>query len=637
MNLVILPLILFVTCLEINYSYGFNDTLNSFIQDNRTETGKFNYPDDIISGKTGEIYVADSNNHRIQKFSNDGKFIIDWKVNDTACEPKPYDNRLKFSMDSLDNLYIIGTCDFLVKKFSKEGTFVGGIDRDNTSYKFQSFNVPAITIGSDDSIYLVDGYEKNFTIVKFSKNFTLVDRWKINPDFYFITDLVSDDKNNLYLTSYNNDTVLKYSQDGTFLNKWRTSNDTVNVVNGPLSIVHDPHGFIYVLTGWDQVLKYSTDGTELDLIRGEDKFDNNRRSGFSALTIDQSGNIFTTNSYSNRIQKFSSNGSFVTSWGNNYNDQFFYIKKVIKMNDANNNIYVVDDWTANDTNTFNLIKKFSKDGILIDSWKLPNYSPNSWKSFDIQDITSDKTGENLYVLIKTSGYHNDDDNLIRNFSNNGTLIDSWGREGHNQTDLQYPVSMAIDKDENLYILNSEPIYGDRKGISGVHQIKQFSNNGSFLTSWGSVGDYDGKKIQPVTEIDVFKNPVAVNVDYDKNIYVLDKGIDEDNPVILKFTNNGNLISKISIPLLLEKESYVLPLIMIDAANSFYIYSTPSFASSEPPRILKFDDKGRVTEILYIDNDDYEFGYYYSPSFSNFIVLPDSIILANYHEIMRYIK
>uniref|UniRef100_A0A1X7TY24 6-bladed beta-propeller n=1 Tax=Amphimedon queenslandica TaxID=400682 RepID=A0A1X7TY24_AMPQE len=35
--------------------------------------GQFQYPRDIAINSQGLVYVADANNHRIQKFSPDGK------------------------------------------------------------------------------------------------------------------------------------------------------------------------------------------------------------------------------------------------------------------------------------------------------------------------------------------------------------------------------------------------------------------------------------------------------------------------------------------------------------------------------------------------------------------------------------
>lgn len=40
--------------------------------------GQFNFPYDVAVDASGNIYVADSNNHRIQKFDSSGNFLLKW-------------------------------------------------------------------------------------------------------------------------------------------------------------------------------------------------------------------------------------------------------------------------------------------------------------------------------------------------------------------------------------------------------------------------------------------------------------------------------------------------------------------------------------------------------------------------------
>ena len=424
-----------------------------------------------------------------------------------------------------------------------------------------------------------------------------------------------------------------------FIGSWKTYNDTdylesVNQVIKPIDISSDSDDNIYVLTGWDQIMKYSSNGTKLaKFVYLKDELDNNRQHQLSSLTVDQSENIFTANTYSNRIQKFFNDGDFITSWGNNYNDQFFKITGISK--DLENNIYVADEWTANDSNSFNLIKKFSNNGTLIDSWKFPRYEEygkHTWpySTFhNIQDMMTDKKG-NIYFLFDDIS----DGDKLQKFSNNGTLIDSWGKSGNAPSYLQYPISLSLDNDENVYVLDSEPIFGDKKGFLGVHQIKKFSNNGTFITSWGSTGDYHGQKIEPVTKIDAFTNPEAFEIDNEENVLVLDKGdaFVKPNPLVLKFSNIGELISKSTI-YIGDEDLFLIPLIKSGHDGEFYVYERDHSFMGNDDRILKFDSKGRNIEIIYIDD------LKASSFVDRFLILPDSMILADiiYNDIYKIKK
>jgi len=52
---------------------------------NGTATGQFRYPDGIgVDSRQGNVYVADTNNNRIQMFDDYGKFIRTWGSLGTA-------------------------------------------------------------------------------------------------------------------------------------------------------------------------------------------------------------------------------------------------------------------------------------------------------------------------------------------------------------------------------------------------------------------------------------------------------------------------------------------------------------------------------------------------------------------------
>jgi DNA-binding beta-propeller fold protein YncE len=49
-----------------------------------TSDGRFNVPHSIAFDAMSNIYVSDTNNHRIQKFTSDGSFITKWGTEGNA-------------------------------------------------------------------------------------------------------------------------------------------------------------------------------------------------------------------------------------------------------------------------------------------------------------------------------------------------------------------------------------------------------------------------------------------------------------------------------------------------------------------------------------------------------------------------
>ena len=55
------------------------------------QTGKFAYPQGIATGQSGNVYVTDLGNRRVQEFDNNGNFLTTWAIkgsgNGTFQEP----------------------------------------------------------------------------------------------------------------------------------------------------------------------------------------------------------------------------------------------------------------------------------------------------------------------------------------------------------------------------------------------------------------------------------------------------------------------------------------------------------------------------------------------------------------------
>ena len=80
------------------------------------------------------------------------------------------------------------------------------------------------------------------------------------------------------------------------------------------------------------------------------------------MDTDTTGNVYVADRYNNRIQEFSPNGTYITSWGSegSENGQFKYPAGVA-IDASSGNVYVAD--TDN-----HRIQKFSPSGNFLGSW-----------------------------------------------------------------------------------------------------------------------------------------------------------------------------------------------------------------------------------------------------------------------------
>ncbi len=80
-----------------------------------TEDGQFFHPGAVAVDSSDNVYVADSTNHRIQKFDSDGTFITKWGSRGEGDGQFTHPQRA--ALDSSDNVYVADGSNNRIQKF----------------------------------------------------------------------------------------------------------------------------------------------------------------------------------------------------------------------------------------------------------------------------------------------------------------------------------------------------------------------------------------------------------------------------------------------------------------------------------------------------------------------------------------
>ena len=204
-----------------------------------------------------------------------------------------------------------------------------------------------------------------------------------------------------------------------------------------------------------------------------------------SVAADSSGNLYVTESTNNRVQKFTSDGVYLTQWGS------LSIPFGIAV-DSSDNVYVAEYNGSR-------ITKFTSNGIYLTQWG--TYGTGNGQFVGPNDVAVDSNGY-VYVVDR----HN---NRIQKFDSNGTYLAQWGSSGNGNGQFSEPWGLAVDGSNNVYV-------ADR----GNSRIQKFTSNGAFLLKWGSNGE--------------LSFPRDLATDSAGNLYVTDSG----NHRVQKFTNSG---------------------------------------------------------------------------------------------------
>src|SRR5438270_9659517 len=172
---------------------------------------------------------------------------------------------------------------------------------------------------------------------------------------------------------------------------------------------------------------------------GKGQFDNPR-----GIAIDGAGNMFVADTDNGRIEKFSQNGTFVTSIGP------FEAPSGIAIDRAGN-IYVAE------VGSKHRIQKLGPDGTFIAQWAPGLYGPRK--------IT---IGPDDSIYVVDSGR-----NRIVKFSPDGQVLASWGGDGSADGQFSGVSSVAVDPaTDRVYVADSMN-----------RLIEVFDSGGKFLTKW----------------------------------------------------------------------------------------------------------------------------------------------------------
>ena len=84
--------------------------------------GKFKRPFDVAIDSQGMVYVAENLNHRVQKFTPDGKFVM--VIGEHRFQPEKLDHPISLAVDHMDNVYVGEEENKHVSLFTCNGEFL---------------------------------------------------------------------------------------------------------------------------------------------------------------------------------------------------------------------------------------------------------------------------------------------------------------------------------------------------------------------------------------------------------------------------------------------------------------------------------------------------------------------------------
>ncbi len=524
-----------------------------------TGNGEFNNPAGVaVSGTT--VYVADSFNHRIQKFTVDSvaaTFVISWGTTGiTGTANSQFNTPLALAVDSAGYVFVADTNNHRIQKFDSDGNYStqwGTLGPGNSE-----FNGPCGIAFGSGWIYVAD--TQNNRIQVFDPTGAFSTTWGTpgngNGQFNKPTGIAVDSFGDVYVADSDNNRIQKFDGAGTFLTTWGITGTQLGQFMRPTGVAVDSSSNVYVVdSGNNRIQVFGSFGNLITAWgtygSGDGQFalvsgiavdssgnsyvadtGNNRIQKFGPLPIstppktspltfifevgasgagdgqfnyptdialDGAGNVYVVDTNNSRIQKFDSSGKYSTQWGS-YGEADGQFSNPTGIAISGTNVYVADHGNSR-------VQVFDTNGGFSASW--PITSPTG--------IALDSAG-NFYIT--------DDINImVYKCDSSGGLVTQWGGMGVDDGKFVGLGDVAINTAGEVFVIDT---------YIGSSRIQKFTNTGSFLAKFGSYGTDNGQF-----------DATGLAIDRGGNIYVADGGIYLGNNRIQQFSSDHAYLSTIT--------------------------------------------------------------------------------------------